>query len=47
MAVRGDDAHKIMQRCGHQSFTTTMLYVRDGGIFYVHLCDGCDVGGVS
>ncbi len=30
MAVRGDDAHKIMQRCGHKSFTTTMLYVREG-----------------
>jgi len=23
MAVRGDDAHKIMQRCGHKSFSTT------------------------
>lgn len=30
MAVRGDDAHKIMQRCGHKSFSTTMLYVREG-----------------
>ena len=30
MAVRGDDAHKIMQRCGHRSFSTTMLYVREG-----------------
>jgi integrase len=30
MAVRGDDPHKIMQRCGHKSFTTTMLYVREG-----------------
>ncbi|MBV9945653.1 MAG: site-specific integrase [Myxococcales bacterium] len=30
MAVRGDDPHKIMQRCGHRSFSTTMLYVREG-----------------
>jgi integrase len=30
MAVRGDDSHKIMQRCGHKSFSTTMLYVREG-----------------
>jgi hypothetical protein len=30
MAVRGDDAHKIMQRCGHKSFSTTMLYVGEG-----------------
>ncbi len=30
MAVRGDDAHKIMQRCGHKSFSTTILYVREG-----------------
>ena len=30
MAVRGDDPHKIMHRCGHKSFTTTMLYVREG-----------------
>ncbi len=30
MAVRGDDAHKIMQRCGHRSFSTTQLYVREG-----------------
>jgi integrase len=30
MAVRGDDAHKTMQRCGHKSFSTTMLYVREG-----------------
>jgi integrase len=30
MAVRGDDAHKTMQRCGQKSFSTTMLYVREG-----------------
>ncbi len=30
MAVRGDDPHKIMQRCGHKNFATTMLYVREG-----------------
>ena len=30
MAVRGDEAYKIMQRCGHRSFMTTMLYVREG-----------------
>jgi hypothetical protein len=30
MAVRGDDPHKIMHRCGHKSFSTTMLYVREG-----------------
>ena len=30
MALRGDDAYKIMQRCGHRSFTTPMLYVREG-----------------
>jgi integrase len=29
MAVRGDDALKIMQRCGHRDFGTTQLYVRD------------------
>lgn len=29
MAVRGDDPLKIMQRCGHRSFNTTMLYVRE------------------
>jgi len=30
MAVRGDDPLKIMQRCGHKSFSTTMVYVREG-----------------
>jgi hypothetical protein len=30
MAVRGDDPHKIMHRCGHKSFTTTMIYVPEG-----------------
>jgi hypothetical protein len=30
MVVRGDDAHKIMHRCRHKSFSTTMLYVRKG-----------------
>jgi hypothetical protein len=30
MAVRGDDPHKIMHRCGHKSFSTTMIYVREG-----------------
>ncbi len=28
MAVRGDDAMKIMQRCGHENIETTMGYVR-------------------
>ncbi len=30
MAVRGDDAHKIKQRCGHKTFTTTEIYIREG-----------------
>ena len=29
MAIRGDDALKIMQRAGHANFSTTQLYVRD------------------
>jgi integrase len=41
MAVRGDEAMKIMQRCGHENIDTTMGYVRTaeavregfGGVF--------------
>lgn len=29
MAVRGDDALKLMQRAGHTNFKTTQLYVRE------------------
>ena len=29
MAVRGDDALKIMQRCGHRDYATTQRYVLD------------------
>jgi len=29
MAVRGDDPLKIKQRCGHRTFSTTELYVRE------------------
>jgi integrase len=29
MAVRGDDPLKIKQRCGHASFTTTEIYIRE------------------
>jgi integrase len=29
MAVRGDDPLKIKQRCGHASFSTTELYIRE------------------
>jgi hypothetical protein len=29
MAVRGDDALKIMQRCGHRDYATTQRYVRE------------------
>ena len=29
MAVRGDDALKIMQRAGHADFTTTRIYLRE------------------
>jgi hypothetical protein len=29
VAVRGDDPLKIKQRCGHRTFSTTELYVRD------------------
>jgi len=28
MAVRGDEALKIMQRAGHTNFQTTQIYVR-------------------
>jgi len=30
MAVRGDDPLKIKQRCGHKTFSTTEIYVREG-----------------
>ena len=29
MAIRGDDALKIMQRCGHTDYSTTQRYVRE------------------
>src|SRR6516165_4284943 len=29
MAVRGDDPLKIKQRCGHASFSTTEIYIRE------------------
>jgi hypothetical protein len=29
MAVRGDDPLKIMQRCGHRDYGTTLRYVRE------------------
>jgi hypothetical protein len=29
MAVRGDDPLKIKQRCGHTTFSTTELYIRE------------------
>jgi integrase len=29
MAVRGDDPLKIKQRCGHQTFSTTEIYIRE------------------
>jgi hypothetical protein len=32
MAIRGDDALKIMQRAGHSDFKTTQLYVREAEI---------------
>jgi integrase len=31
MAVRGDDPLKIKQRCGHATFSTTELYIREAG----------------
>jgi hypothetical protein len=31
MAVRGDDPLKIKQRSGHASFSTTEMYIREGG----------------
>jgi integrase len=29
MAVRGDDPLKIMQRCGHRDYATTLRYIRE------------------
>jgi hypothetical protein len=29
MAVRGDDPLKIMQRCGHRDYGTTLRYIRE------------------
>ena len=29
MAVRGDEPLKIKQRCGHTTFSTTELYIRE------------------
>jgi len=44
MAVRGDDPLKIKQRCGHKTFSTTEIYVREGEALRGHHQDGAGGG---